>query len=61
MIAKGWNLGSVVLELQRDALDRSVPITDLLRKAYVIAKKLHITDFEVWAGQELNGYKDVNE
>jgi hypothetical protein len=49
-------VSSIVLELQRDALDKKVPLTDLLRKAYVIAKKLKIPEFEEWVSDELNGY-----
>lgn len=47
---------SIVLELQRDALDKSVSISDLLRKALVVARKLRITQFEEWINSELNGY-----
>ena len=47
-----------LLELQRDALDRNVLITELLRKALVVARKLKIDDFEQWVSQELNGYGD---
>lgn len=49
-------MDSIVLELQRDALNKTVAVTDLLRKAYVVAKKLKIPDFEEWANNELNGY-----
>lgn len=49
-------MSSIVLELQRDALDRSFPISDLLRKALVVARKLKITEFESWINSELNGY-----
>lgn len=47
---------SLVLELQRDALDKSVPTADLLRKALVVARKLKVTDIVEWIGYELNGY-----
>ncbi|MFA7570568.1 MAG: hypothetical protein WCY75_04885 [Sulfurimonadaceae bacterium] len=46
----------IVLELQHDALNSSIPATDLLRKAYVVAKKLKIVDFENWIKLELDGY-----
>lgn len=49
-------MDSLVLELQRDALMSGSPVTDLLRKAIVAAKKLGITEFEVWAENELSGY-----
>lgn len=46
----------IVLQLQQDALDRDLPTSNLLRKAFVVAKKLKLTDFEVWIDGELNGY-----
>ncbi len=52
---------SIVLELQRDALNREVPISDLLRKAFVVAKKLKITEFENWVTHELNGYENAED
>lgn len=51
-------MDSLVLELQRDALDRSIHITDLLRKALLVSKKLKIKDIEEWINDELNGYKE---
>lgn len=48
---------SIVLELQREALDSNTRICDLLRKAAVVAKKLRVADFEKWVNQELNGYR----
>ncbi|WP_152540909.1 hypothetical protein [Luteimonas huabeiensis] len=47
---------SLVLELQRDALDKNVSTTDLLRKALVVARKLNVTDTVEWITNELNGY-----
>src|ERR1700731_741858 len=49
---------SIVLELQRDALDPAVPVSDLLRKALVVASKLEQRDLETWINSELNGYPD---
>lgn len=51
----------IVLELQHDALDRNVPVSDLLRKALVVAKKLHLLDFQRWVEDELAGYRVVDE
>lgn len=53
-------MGSLVRDLQKQAMDSSIPITDLLRSAYVVAKKLKIEEFEKWTNLELNGYKDNN-
>lgn len=49
-------MDSLVLELQRDVLDRSIHITDLLRKALLVSRKLKISDIEEWLSDELNGY-----
>lgn len=53
-------MSSIVIELQKDALNKSVSATDLLRKAFVVARKLRLTEFQEWIEKELNGYeKDV--
>jgi len=49
-------MSSLVLELQREALDSKVRVSDLLRKAFVVASKLKIREFEEWAKAELHGY-----
>lgn len=54
-------MSSVVIELQIDALDRNVSITDLLRKSLVVARKLKIIEFEKWVSSELNGYSKADE
>lgn len=50
-------MSSLVEELQRDALDGNVNVSDLLRKAYVVAVKLKLDKFKAWCEFELNGYK----
>lgn len=47
----------IVLELEREALDENVGIEALLRKAYLVARKLKLTDFEKWINNEQNGYE----
>jgi hypothetical protein len=49
-------VNSIVLELQRDALNPSISVLSLLRKAYVVARKLSIKQFQEWIELELNGY-----
>ena len=49
-------MSSIVLDLQKEALDNNSDILNLLRKAYLIAKKLKLTEFEKWINNELNGY-----
>lgn len=47
----------IVIELQREALDKNADIESLLRKAYLVARKLKLSDFEDWIKQEQDGYK----
>lgn len=46
----------IVIELQKEALDENTSLEVLLRKAYLVAKKLKLEDFEKWLKQEQNGY-----
>ncbi len=50
-------MGGIVLELQQEALSKDANIESLLRKAYVIAKKLKLKEFEDWIKQEQDGYE----
>ena len=52
-------MGGVVLELQTDALNADIDILTLLRKAFLVAKKLKLSDFEEWINHESNGYQDI--
>ena len=52
---------SLILELQRDALDRAVRPSDLLRKALIVAKKLRLEDMTTWIKSELSGYSEAAE
>lgn len=49
---------SIVDELQRDALNTNVPVTNLLMKAKVIATKLSLDEPLRWIESELKGYPD---
>ena len=49
-------MSGIVIELQRDALDSNVDTVTLLRKAYLVARKLQLNDFQEWVQNELNGY-----
>jgi len=51
----------LVFELQADALNRSIPVSDLLRKALVVSKKLGVRHIENWLNHELNGYDATSE
>ena len=51
---------SIVLELQLLATDGSNDITNLLRKALLVAYKLNQEEFKVWINNELHGYKELD-
>lgn len=48
----------IVRELQKEALDKSTRVSDLLRKALLVARKLKVPEIEAWLQHELNGYPD---
>lgn len=54
-------MGSVVLELQQDALNRNVSVSDLLRKALVVARKLGLAEMQAWIKNELGGYGEAGD
>ena len=54
-------MASHVEELQAEALNSSVPVDDLLRKAKIVAEKLDIRDFADWIERELTGYGEQDE
>ncbi len=47
---------SLVEELQKDALNSDVKITELLQKSLVVATKLKLDEFADWVRLELDGY-----
>lgn len=49
-------MASIVLELQQEAMDSKIKVSDILRKALVVATKLEITEFKEWIEKELRGY-----
>ena len=54
-------MDKIVIELQREALKSDFDIMNLLRKAYLVARKLKLQEFEDWVNNELNGYKDADK
>jgi hypothetical protein len=50
------DLPGLIEEIQRDAIDRSVPVATLLRKLKLAAAKLKLQAVEEWVESELNGY-----
>ena len=49
-------MSSVIIELQKEAMDKSIKTSDLLRKSYIVARKLKLDEFLAWIEVELNGY-----
>ena len=49
-------MNGIVLELQKEAMDKNADIESLLRKSYVIARKLKLPDFQEWIQCEQEGY-----
>lgn len=56
-------MSSLVEELQKDALNHSMRVTELLHKSLVVATKLKLDEFASWVQLELDGYgeKEVPE
>jgi hypothetical protein len=50
-------MGSIVLELQADAMDAETDLGSLLRKSFAVATKLRLTEWIAWCRSELNGYE----
>lgn len=53
---------SLLREIQNDAVNSNVKVSDLLRKCKILAYRLGNIDFKNWVEYELNGYpKDLEE
>ena len=50
-------MNGIVIELEKEALDEETSVESLLRKAYLLARKLKLVDFEEWVNKEQNGYQ----
>lgn len=50
---------SLVEELQKDALNQNVKVTELLQKSLVVATKLKLDEFASWVRLELDGYGEA--
>lgn len=53
-------MASIVLELQKEALDEKIDIASLLRKVFLVSVKLNLIDLKEWAKNELDGYEEYN-
>jgi AbiTii len=52
-------MASIIEQIQRDALDANVRVSDLLRRVKLAATKLGLGAVEDWVEQELSGYNDA--
>lgn len=50
-----------MLDLQKEAYDSKSNVVALLRKAYVVARKLKLEEFGNWVNEELNGYQSYEK
>lgn len=51
----------IVTDLQKDLINQSKPTSEILPKAYLIAKKLQLEDFSSWLKLEMDGYRNIEE
>ncbi|MBK8817028.1 MAG: hypothetical protein IPN42_16655 [Methylococcaceae bacterium] len=51
---------SLVLELQRESMNSESRLSDILRKAFVVATKLKVDEFKIWIESELKGYSNTD-
>lgn len=51
----------LISEIQRDSIDRSVPVSALLRKVKLAAAKLNLDTLATWVDYELKGYPTRND
>lgn len=54
-------MASLIEQLQAEALNPATSVEDLLRKAYLVATKLGLSDAKQWIEHELNGYPPSTE
>src|SRR4051812_11079501 len=53
----GYPVLTLLEQIQRDAIDPNVRVSDLLRRVKLAAAKLDLGAVEDWVDHELNGYK----
>ena len=51
-------MSSLVLELQRNLIEKNINIVELLHKALLLSGKLNLDDIKKWIGYELDGYNN---
>jgi hypothetical protein len=56
----GANVSISVRQIRNDALNADIRLSDILRKAKVLAYRLGIPDLKQWVNYELDGYEGSN-
>ncbi|MEN8990585.1 MULTISPECIES: hypothetical protein [unclassified Acinetobacter] len=51
---------SLLREIQNDAVNSNIKVSDLLRRCKVLAYRLGNEDFKTWVDSELNGYESLD-
>jgi AbiTii len=54
-------MSSIVSQLQLEALERNVRVSDLLRKSLGVARKLKLSELQSSIEKELSGYRQTDE
>ena len=49
-------MSSIVIDLQNEITSSDCDVVNILRRAYIIAVKLGLKEFDQWISCELNGY-----
>lgn len=52
---------SLLRQIQNDAVNSNVAVSDLLRKCKILAYRLGNEDFKCWVDFELNGYESIEQ
>jgi hypothetical protein len=51
----------IIEDIQSDLIDHNAPLSDILRKAKVLASQLDNKELASWASMELDGYPNISE
>ena len=57
----GKDSGSLAAQIQKEVVDSKVPISDILRKAKILASLLKNGEFKHWVDAELTGYDNCDD
>jgi hypothetical protein len=61
MKSRSNGMTGLVFELQRNSVNSEIRVSNLLRKALVVSKKLGVIEIEGWLKKELDGYLSTDD